>query len=404
MSSDGEIADIPLLWSRSYGSGKIVVYNSTGLGGRYFAGIFAGAMSVLEEDFVYPIINAKTVFIDDFPAPQYNIDSDVIKKNYNRSVIEFYRDIWWPDMQKAASVYDFSYTGLFITSYNNNVNNFEIEEDPNFRYYGNSLLKNNFEIGLHGYNHQPFTLKNFTPLEMNYVPWNSQEDMIEAIEALDKYAKETFPNTDFTVYVPPSNYLSPEGRDALVKSNIDLSVISGVYEADHKEYQQDFEIAEDGIKEYPRLTSGMWNDVSTRLQYMCGITMYGAFSHFIHPDDILDEERGKGADWKSLYHGFTEILDGVNAACPLRALKASEAGDALEAYSNLEVVLEYEEDYIKGACDNFNGEAYFYIRTSKTPLVANDSCEIEKADKENGEFFYIITVKKPEFEIKLEDK
>jgi hypothetical protein len=404
MSSDGENADIPLLWSKTCGSGNIVVFNSTGLGGRYFAGIFAGAMSVLEGDIVYPIINAKTIYIDDFPAPQYNTESEAIEKSYNRNVKEFYRDIWWPDMQKAASIYDYNYTGLFITSYNNNVSDFEIEEDSNFEYYGNSLLRNNFEIGLHGFNHQPLTLTGFTPLDMNYVPWNSQDDMIKAIHVLDEYAKKIFPNTNLTVYVPPSNYLSPEGREALVKADIDVSVISGVYEANGNEYQQDFGIAEDGIREYPRLTSGMWNDVTTRLQYMCGITMYGAFSHFLHPDDILDSERGRDADWDTLYHNYTEILEGVNEACTLRALKASEAGDALEAYNNLEVKLQYEENYIKGACDNFNGEAFFYIRTLKTPLAANDSCVIEKADKENGEFFYVVTVKKPVFEIKLEDK
>jgi hypothetical protein len=404
MSSDGDVPDIPILWSKSCGSGNIVVFNSTGLGGRYFAGIFAGAMAVLEDDLLYPIINAKTIFIDDFPAPQYNLDSEVIKKDYNRTVKEFYRDIWWPDMQKAANRFRYNYTGLFISSYNNEIDNFEIEEDSNFEYYGNSLLKNGFEIGLHGFNHQPLALEGFTPKEMGYVPWKSEEDMVHSITALDEYAENLFPNTRLTVYVPPSNFLSPEGREAVAKADSDLSVISGVYEADGNEYQQDFKIAEDGVKEYPRLTSGMWNDVTTRMQYMCGITMYGVFSHFVHPDDILDEDRGKGAEWDTLYKNYTEILEGVNKACPLRALKASEAGEALEVYNNLEVKLVYEENYIKGACDNFTGEAYFYIRTSKTPLAANDSCVIEKADKENGEFFYVVTVKEPEFEIKLEDK
>lgn len=404
MSSAGKTADIPLLWSKPCGSGNIVVFNSTGLGGRYFAGIFAGAMAVLEDDLIYPIINAKTIFIDDFPAPQFNVENETIEKNYNRSVKEFYRDIWWPDMQRAANQYDYSYTGLFITSYNNDVKNYEIVEDSNFEYYGNSLLKNGFEIGLHGYNHQPLALKGFIPKDMEYVPWNSKEDMIAAVNTLDQYAQSLFPSSKITVYVPPSNYLSPEGREALAEADSELSVISGVYDAEENEYQQDFAVAKDGIVEYPRLTSGMWNDTATQLQYMCGITMYGVFSHFVHPDDILDSERGKNADWDTLYKGYTEILNSVNEVSTLRGLKASEAGEAMSIYSNLEVRLEYEEEYIKGACDNFTGEAYFYIRTAKTPLAADDSCVIEKADKENGEVFYVVTVKKPEFEIKLEDK
>ncbi|RDY30334.1 DUF2194 domain-containing protein [Lachnotalea glycerini] len=404
MSSAGTNANIPLLWSRACGDGNIVVFNSTGLGGRYFAGIFAGAMTVLEDDLLYPIINAKTIYIDDFPAPQFNIESDVIKQNYSRTVKEFYRDIWWPDMQKAASLYKYNYTGLFITSYENNVDEYHISPASNFEYYGNSLLKNGFEIGLHGYNHQPLALKGYIPEKMGYKPWKSEDDMVKAISVLNNYAKTLFPYAKLTVYVPPSNYLSPEGREAVVKAVPDLSVISGVYEADESEYVQDFTIEEDGIAEFPRLTSGMWNDVTTRLQYMCGITMYGVFSHFIHPDDILDEERGKDADWDTLYTNYTELLKGVNNAAPLRSLKASEAGEALKVYHYLKVELEYGDSYVKGACDNFYGEAYFYLRTSKTPLAVDDSCVIEKADKKNGEFFYVVTVKKPEFEIKLEDK
>lgn len=402
MSSAGKKADIPLLWSKTCGQGNIVVYNSTGLGGRYFAGIFAGAVSVLEGDLLYPIINAKTIYIDDFPAPQYNTDSEEIETTYNRTVKEFYRDIWWPDMQKAASTYDFNYTGLFITSYENDVEHYDIVEDSNFEYYGSSLLRGGHEVGLHGYNHQPLALEGFIPESMNYVPWKSEEDMEKAINALCEYAKELFPGNRFTVYVPPSNYLSPQGREAVVKADLDLKVISGVYEADRNEYEQDFGIAKDGIVEYPRLTSGMWNDITTKLEYMCGITMYGVFSHFIHPDDILDVERGKNADWNTLYENYTELLKGVNKAAPLRALKASEAGEAFEVYNNLKVALEYNENYIKGACDNFYGEAYFYIRTSKMPIAADDSCIIEKADKKDGEFFYLVTVKKPIFEIKLE--
>ena len=54
---------------------------------------------------MYPVINASCIFIDDFPSPQYENTSDVTKKEYNRTVKEFYRDIWWPDMQKVANRY-----------------------------------------------------------------------------------------------------------------------------------------------------------------------------------------------------------------------------------------------------------------------------------------------------------
>ena len=406
IKSSGNDKEIPILWERDCGRGKIIFYNGTSLGGDYYCGIFAGTTALLEDDFMYPIINAKVIFIDDFPSKQYDGINDLITQNYNRTIKEFYRDIWWPDMNGIAKKYNLLYTGLFVMNYSDIVepDEFVFENDPMEKYYGNSLLKNNYEIGLHGYNHQPLVGKGYLTEEdgEDYKPWKSEEDMRKSIEALLAYSEKMFPNAQFRSYVPPSNYLSSEGRKALKEAVPDLRVISGVFnDPNGKAYVQNFEKAEDGIVEFPRFTSGMWYDDSTRFEYMNGLGLYGVFSHFIHPDDILDKDRGRGQDWKTLFEDFGKILSDIdNNYAAIRPLRATEAADAVEIYEMLDVNLKYHEDYIEGQCDNFYGEAFFYLKTDKKPIASDDKCEISKVGG-NSDKYYFVKIKSPQFKIQL---
>ena len=76
-------------------------------------------------------------------------------------------------------------------------------------------------------------------------------------EAVD-FAHKAFPSYSMVSYVPPSNVLSPEGREALKKSWPSLAVIASLYPEDGNNlaYVQEYTIAEDGILEMPRVTSG----------------------------------------------------------------------------------------------------------------------------------------------------
>lgn len=407
IESRGKSENTPIFWTRDLGDGKIGFYNAGGLGGDHYGGIFIGMISTLFDNYMYPIINAKTVFLDDFPSPQYNSNSGVIYSAYNRTVKDFYRDIWWPDMQKAARQYNIVYTGLFVATYNDIINpeEFYFNEDPMMKYYGNSLLKNQYELGLHGYNHQPLALEGDLPKEMNYTPWASKEDMESSIKKLLKESRSLFPESKFYTYVPPSNYLSEEGRQAVFDALPDLKVISGIYTKTEEEgtpYIQRFEVANDGIVEFPRISSGMFNNDATVFQYLNGLALHGVFSHFIHPDDILDPVRGKGASWEILFKEYSRTLEEVNDRFPrIRSLTAVQAADAVKIYDELEIALDYSDEKIEGAVDHFYGEAYLYLRTDKKPVVADESCKIQIIDEQNGVYYYIVKVTKPQFTIKL---
>lgn len=402
--------EIPLVWSYQCGQGQVSFFNGTGITGDYWRGIAAGCINSLFDTTLYPVINASCLYIDDFPSPQYESTSDVVRNLYNRSVKEFYRDIWWPDMQKIARKYDDKYTGLFMATYNDIVepDEFTYEEPSMEQYYGNSLLKSGYEMGAHGYNHQSLTLEGGTPEEMGYNPWENEQYMEESLKELLQITEELFPSVTYYTYVPPSNYLSEEGREAVKNTLPDLKVISGTYSNEGESgdvYVQDFEIAEDGIAEFPRITSGMIPEDFDTFTAVSGVGLYGVFSHFIHPDDIFDEERGKNLTWEKLYEGYCDMMDWLHDTYAfLRPLTAAEAADALKVADQVEPYLEIAEEEIVGSLENFYGEAFFYLKTDKKPVAADDSCSIEQIDPEKGSLYYIVTVKRPNFKIKLVDK
>ncbi len=406
-AKDAEGRSTPLIWSYDCGQGRVTVFNSTSGRGDFWRGIVAGCINTLSDTVMYPVINALCIFIDDFPSPQYESESDVVREEYNRSAREFYRDIWWPDMLQIAKAYGDVYTGLFVATYN-------AETDPARQtytesatelYFGNSLLKNGYEMGAHGYNHQPLTLAGGTPAELSYTPWASEQDMAASLQTLRGITAQLFPAVTLRSYVPPSNYLSEEGRRAVIQALPDLEVISGIYTNEEEEgevYVQDFTVAEDGIAEFPRVSSGMAPDDYEQMSALSALGLYGAFSHFIHPDDIFDLERGGGKSWEELYRSYCAFMSDIHKTFPwLRPLSATEAGDALRICDAANPHLAFEENQITGSVENFLGPVTFYLKTDRTPKATDDTCTIRRISAGNGAGYYLVTVQDPNFTIRL---
>ena len=397
----------PLIWSYDCGRGRVTVFNSTSGKGDFWRGILAGCVNTLSDTVLYPVVNALCLFIDDFPSPQYESESDVVRDEYNRSAKEFYRDIWWPEMLRIAKIYGDVYTGLFVATYNDETtpDRLHYTQSATELYFGNSLLKNGFEMGAHGYNHQPLTAAGGTPAEMQYAPWAGEDAMTASLQKLGEITAELFPAVTLRSYVPPSNYLSQEGRRAVVQALPDLEVISGIYTDEEEEgevYVQDFTVAEDGIAEFPRVTAGMAPDDYEQMSALSALGLYGVFSHFIHPDDVFDPDRSGGKSWEELYRSYCTWMDDIHKTYPwLRSLSATEAGDALRICEGADPHLVFGEEEVRGSVENFLGPVSFYLKTDRTPKAADDACTIRRISPGQGMGYYLVTVQRPNFTIRL---
>ncbi|WP_029230873.1 DUF2194 domain-containing protein [Butyrivibrio sp. VCB2006] len=362
---------VPLVWSREYQKGKFVVCNF-GYAEKAYRGIYASAFSLLDDIFIYPVINASTFYIDDFPSPVPAGNGEYVKRDYNMGIADFYSRVWWPDMLNLGRKHDIQYTGLIIETYQDTTEG-ELkanESTSNYYYYGNMLLNQGGELGYHGYNHQPLCLPNFTyKQELGYKTWADYETMNESIRELIRFSSSIFPNQDMSVYVPPSDVLSDEGRSMLGIDFPQVKCIASIYLEGQDEYVQEFEVSEDGIVETPRIVSGGILDDYMRITAFAELNLHFVSSHFMHPDDLLDEDRGADLGWAVLKENLDDYMGWVDeAAVKIRHVTGSGMAGAVQRYVNLVPDYQVEDKSISLNSEGLIDSAYYLIRANEGQL------------------------------------
>ena len=328
----------PLVWRTACGEGTFVVVN-LGFCEKSTRGFYAAAYSLLEPVCVWPVLDGATFYLDDFPSPVPGGDGVYLRRDYGTTVSEFYANIWWPDMLALAERYGFTYTGAVIENYGDDtLSEPERQLDVSrFQYFGNMLLRAGGEIGYHGYNHQPLcTGTTDYRGELPYHTWPDEAAMAAAMKELTEFVGSQFPEGEHSVYVPPSNVLSAEGRRLLGQQFPGIRTIASTYFMDGLAYGQEFGVAEDGIVEQPRFTSGAVLDDYMKMTALSELNMHFVNNHFMHPDDLLDEDRGAALGWEELKRRLTEYMDWLYTAAPcIRRLTGSELSGAVQRYAML---------------------------------------------------------------------
>ena len=288
---------VPLVWGTKSGAGRVVVDN-IGIYDKIMRGIYAASFSLLCDAAAYPVINSAVFYLDDFPSPVPGGDGSYIRRDYGMSIADFYSKVWWPDLVKLAQQYSIRFTGVMIENYEDDTQSTPVRQPDTqqFRYYGSLLLQQGGEVGFHGYNHQPLVLPDTDYKDLySYRQWPSEDAIVAAMNELIDFQKTVLPNTEGSVYVPPSNILSAAGRKVLGSKVSQIRTIASTYFEDGTSlpYVQEFGVASDGIVEQPRIVSGgMVGDTYMRLAAMSELNMHYVSTHFMHPDDLLDVDRG----------------------------------------------------------------------------------------------------------------
>ena len=380
------VTGLPILWGHGYGNGNIYAYNGVERDDKTNEGFLAAMLAHCGTEAIYPIVGVKLFFIDDFPAPTPEGDFSKIYDETGLSTADFYRQEWWPWMLDNAKKYGVKYTGLIIETYGDQVHGpFHELSGRNARdnvvIYGRELLKAGGELGLHGYNHQSLAVAGYNQDKLGYVPWDSEEDMIEAMQELHRYVKSLYPDYEFRVYVPPSDILSPEGYDAVKKAVPTVKIMASLYDGlpSEKAFYQNYERNADGSYEIPRISSGYVPDSFMRWSVYSLINHLGIFSHFVHPDEMFYEE-SKDKSWADMKQGLTAFLDETEAHFPwLTPVTASESTAYFDAFFDLDYRVVRQPEFLEIHAWNHRSEARFLLRSEKT-LDRAEGCTAEVVD------------------------
>ncbi len=347
VSSNGRT---PLVWRSSVESGTAVMCN-IGIYVKMVRGFYASAFSLLSSAMAYPVINSAAFYLDDFPSPVPSGNGKYIKRDYNMSISEFYSQVWWPDLVRLAERYGIRFTGVMIENYGDDTKNDPVRQTDNtqFEYYGGLLLRQNGEIGYHGYNHQPLVLPNTDyGNEYTYVQWPNRKAIVDSLNELIAFQKTVLPAATSSVYVPPSNILSSEGRQIIGEDVPQIRAIASMaFPPDSSlEYVQEFGVAADGVVEAPRIVSGsMVNNSYMRLAAVSELNMHYVSTHFMHPDDLLDEDRGAKEGGETYRKGLEDYLDWLEQSAPsIRMQTGTECAAAVQRFSGLTVSMATSDD------------------------------------------------------------
>lgn len=101
--------DAPILYTYDWKKGGVCLINGTFLADIRNMGLLTGAISVLEPDFIYPVLGVKAVFLDNFHRIT-SADDELCRRVYGYSAEGFIQDVVWPAFQGISLRTDTPYT------------------------------------------------------------------------------------------------------------------------------------------------------------------------------------------------------------------------------------------------------------------------------------------------------
>lgn len=377
--------EIPQFYTYHYGSGMIGVYTAKNLNVKRQRGLLAGMLGALDQDVVYPVVQTGVVFLDDFPSPMFGRDNK-IQEEYRMDVETFVRDVWWPDVLELAKQNGIVYTAAMVADYNGLVH-LPFPEDGGLQtnmiyYYGKEIIRSGGEICFHGFNHQPLQFEDYKDpmFAEEYKVWPSMKVAEQAIElGLNRFA-EAFPNYVIHGYVPPSDVISEQGETIIENALKETTILCGLYMSDNQDAPEyDYE-EKNRVVYFPRVESGCFLTDENKYVISTVLTHVGVFSHFIHPDDVLDEGRSHGLNWQKLRLEYENLLAFLSKKHGyLRKETLTEAGQHVADWDQLQIQTNYYADHIEVQVSNTTRPYYLMLRTNKK-VVKSENYSFEKID------------------------
>ncbi|MFM2266492.1 MAG: hypothetical protein RLZ77_1912 [Bacteroidota bacterium] len=354
LASASSNTSYPAIYKNKIGLGTVVVFNTSNTFLKVDRGLlFSGLLQGLE-GVPYPIANTATIFLDDFPSPQYNSKEQPIAEELNLTMVDFVKKVWWPDMKKISRNYGIPYTAMTTFDYRNKiVPPFTFDQWNEEKILAKNarvqfcdwlvadVARNKHEVAFHGYNH--------VSLVKDY--WGNLDYMgISLKTALKKWEISNYGALP-TVYVPPSNEIDNYGLLTLKQNMPSLNYMCSLYFGEFEKggnREFDFDPIEKSLFDFPRISSGFYvND--DRNYYIQSLFLYtGIWNHFVHPDDVYqipitrvtqeekdDMRNGEELGWystkgskRSMYGEFTGLINHMKSSYPaLRFLKANDAAN-----------------------------------------------------------------------------
>jgi hypothetical protein len=413
----------PLVWLNRYGQGRTLFWNTDFLARRDARGFVVQSILSVQPVGVQPIANFATFQVDDFPAAVSTEKLEPIKSEYDLNMVDFYHQVWVPDMQEISGRYNIPYTFFLPFNYNALItppfdfNEWEhatvtIDDQPmTYAVYVSQLLAQKHELGLHGYNHISLLVEpGYWISEQHQAAWTQAQAILanpnaadnakaEAAAAITLMGQEAENNMTLALaeaarrwdkdnlgpwplsYVPTNNIFHPAATKALLKTFPSLKIMAGLYFGEfEKGGLRDFgpEPWNPSFYTIPRVTAEYTLTSENRFLVISMLSLMGVMTHFVHPDDVFntpqnyplsDYQRNPNTlPWRGdhtgqkngFYYHLVDWLDFNETFYPwLRYTRTDESLEILNTHLNNHVTVDLNQEGLTLTSDSLS---YYLVR------------------------------------------
>lgn len=402
--------EYPTIIENKIGLGSVILFNTSDVLKKQERGLLFSALLKGLEGIPYPIANVNTIFLDDFPSPLYDVKLEPIKSEMDLTVLDFVKDVWWPDMLKLADTFNIKYTAIPAFDYRNfdkppflfdqwdthpllkNNNKIFVSD-----FMSHSVINNKHELGLHGYNH----------ISLLTEDWEQDSYMTLAL----KSAKKKWTISGFgeypVSYVPPSNFIDSIGMAKLGIAFPSIKYMSSLYLGSYHnggDREFDYEKWNPNFFNYPRITSGYALNDSQKFLQQSLFIYAGIWNHFVHPDDVyqipskdntsagnFSLRNSNGLGWRKSIDGkpsmisvFSNYLHQLETIYPLSRYVSAKKGAAITKdwrASNYIFSKNSEEYNVKRTDSDEKGEYFWFLYADKKNTNSIEKSLLGKVEK-----------------------
>ena len=337
--------DIPLLWSQVYGEGRFIVFNGTMMHevtkqAPLFIGLDQGA------PLLRPVINAKVTTVKEFPF----LSSNERRLSKSMTDRDYYRNVFWADMQRLEAKYDLNYV-LATTSPSLNPTRSTSAYSEDLALYGRETLRSGGEIAALGASDAQFVA---TKQQFDYAlpGLNVQSVYLTA----DVAVPDALPDASVEVGLSQMPF-EEEGTLALSTTSLDF---------EDKAWTE----------------WGLFNELVSS----------GFISMELHPKALTSETEGE-----AYIKAFKQLLIAQQEEVPwIRTMTASDAR-ANHHFYNGKIYSKQSGNSYTYTLDEMAGETYFYFHAASR-VTDVENCEVERI----GPDLYLVRTDALSFTIRLE--
>jgi hypothetical protein len=339
-----------LIWrSGGDGRGQVYVVNGAYLEDVTGIGILEAFAADINDYELYPVVNAQVLAVANYPSFA-NENSEEIEERYSRELPSLYRDVIWQSISSVVERDRSKTTMLLAPQYD-----YEDENEPlgdSFTYYAKLFREKRMEIGL----------------SMEQV---SQVSLEEKVERDLSFLNENLPDYEYrSVYMPK---LDDASLAVLEKEagSLDITTVLTDYDPDRPllSYESGKSIQQSTNNAFSHTYT---EDLRTRsLESALGYTsVLMDMDRVAYPTSDADNWEKLGEEFSANYLTYWKdytLFDKTTL---------SESDARIRRFLNLDYTQSREDDEITLDITNFEGEAFFILRTHGEKI----------AEVENGSF------------------